>query len=324
MSSIYLRGKTWRAEVRRGSFYSSESFPTKAAAKAWALSVEAEYQAGRLGEVADKTLGEVFARYALEVSPRKAGYKWEALRLASFQRDPISKRKLANLDASVFAAWRDARLSSVSGSTVAREMTLMRSSLEIARKEWLWLRANPMADVAKPQENKPRARRVLPSEAQAIAKALRWAEGPNPSTTSQQTAVAFLLAIETGMRAGEIRALRPGHLHLDKGYVVVANSKNGDSRNVALTDRAIELLRLALPELFPMTDKTLDATFRRGVKKTGIVDITFHDSRHEACTQLAKKLTVLELARHIGHRDLKSLMVYFNPTAEELSAKLRG
>jgi integrase len=53
-----------------------------------------------------------------------------------------------------------------------------------------------------------------------------------------------------------------------------------------------------------------------------ISTLHFHDSRHEACTRLSNKLTVLELARVIGHRDLKSLLIYYNPTPEELAAKL--
>lgn len=41
-----------------------------------------------------------------------------------------------------------------------------------------------------------------------------------------------------------------------------------------------------------------------------------------ACSRLAKIYTVMELAKIIGHRDLKSLMVYYNQTAQELAAKL--
>jgi hypothetical protein len=46
-----------------------------------------------------------------------------------------------------------------------------------------------------------------------------------------------------------------------------------------------------------------------------IDDATFHDSRHNATTRLAKKFQVLDLARAIGHNDLKKLMVYYNESA---------
>ncbi|MDC7252931.1 hypothetical protein NMY25_001792 [Wohlfahrtiimonas chitiniclastica] len=52
------------------------------------------------------------------------------------------------------------------------------------------------------------------------------------------------------------------------------------------------------------------------------VDLTFYDARHEACTRLARKLEVLDLARMIGHRDPRSLMIYYNPTASEIAERL--
>jgi hypothetical protein len=37
---------------------------------------------------------------------------------------------------------------------------------------------------------------------------------------------------------------------------------------------------------------------------------------------LAKKLNVLDLARMVGHRDLKQLQIYYNETAEAMAARL--
>lgn len=53
-----------------------------------------------------------------------------------------------------------------------------------------------------------------------------------------------------------------------------------------------------------------------------IEDLHFHDARHDAITRLARKLDVLQLARMVGHRDLKSLMTYYNETAEHLASLL--
>jgi integrase len=74
--------------------------------------------------------------------------------------------------------------------------------------------------------------------------------------------------------------------------------------------------------VFPVNKESAGATFRKLRKKLGIEDLRFHDTRHEATSRLSKKLHVLELAATIGHRDLKSLMVYYNPTADELADKL--
>jgi len=74
--------------------------------------------------------------------------------------------------------------------------------------------------------------------------------------------------------------------------------------------------------VFDVTKESLDALFRKAKRKALIEDLTFHDTRHEAITRLAKKLNVLELARMVGHRDLKMLMIYYNETAENLAKKL--
>lgn len=44
--------------------------------------------------------------------------------------------------------------------------------------------------------------------------------------------------------------------------------------------------------------------------------------RAVALTKLSKKLNVLELAKMIGHRDTKSLMIYYRETADEIADKL--
>ena len=73
---------------------------------------------------------------------------------------------------------------------------------------------------------------------------------------------------------------------------------------------------------FGITVRQKDALFRKLCAKAGITGLNFHDSRHTAITRLAKKLTVLELARMVGHRDLNQLLVYYNESAEEIAKKL--
>ena len=82
----------------------------------------------------------------------------------------------------------------------------------------------------------------------------------------------------------------------------------------------------ALPESdgprFDLTSQQIDALFRKARDKSKIENLRFHDSRHEAITRLAKKPDVLSLARIVGHKDIRMLLVYFNETAEELAHRL--
>ncbi|WP_058048192.1 tyrosine-type recombinase/integrase [Janthinobacterium sp. Ant5-2-1] len=71
-----------------------------------------------------------------------------------------------------------------------------------------------------------------------------------------------------------------------------------------------------------MTDESRDSLFRKAVTRAGIEGLIFHDARHEAITRLAKKLNILELARMVGHKDIRQLQVYYNETAAEIAKKL--
>jgi integrase len=106
--------------------------------------------------------------------------------------------------------------------------------------------------------------------------------------------------------------------HLDK-------TKNGTERDVPLSPRALELLKI-LPAvksgtLFGLSDKVRDATFRLALARATIEDLHFHDTRHLATFRLSKIFDVLELARITGHKDLKMLLVYYQTSAADLAGK---
>ncbi len=69
--------------------------------------------------------------------------------------------------------------------------------------------------------------------------------------------------------------------------------------------------------MFSVSQESGAIYFRKAVKLASIDNLTFHDARHEALTQLARKLDVLDLARMVGHRDPRSLMIYYNPTPSD-------
>ena len=74
--------------------------------------------------------------------------------------------------------------------------------------------------------------------------------------------------------------------------------------------------------MFGISTASLDALFRKARERSCIKGLAFHDNRHAAITQLAKKLNVLDLARMVGYRDLRMLQVYYNESAEDMAAKI--
>jgi integrase len=131
------------------------------------------------------------------------------------------------------------------------------------------------------------------------------------------------------MRAGELCSLRWEDVR--EVYGTAHNVKareRGVSRDVPFSAVARRLLgRLegwSDDTVLDLTVGTLDALFRRARKRAGYEDFTFHDSRHTAATRIALsgRWNVLELCKAFGWTNPSMAMVYFNPTAGDLAAKL--
>ncbi|CAB3781276.1 tyrosine-type recombinase/integrase [Pararobbsia alpina] len=335
MASYRKRGSAWRAEVAKAGIRESGTFDTKAEAVAWATKLEAEIDAGRRRSYSkvQKTLADAMDEYLEKISPEKGKHEWNTTRIAFFKEQMNFVGALVrNVKPEQIADWRDSRLKVVKESTVNRDLNLLSAVFEGARNEWKWIHTNPVHEVKRPKDPPPRRRRVSDEEAQVMTAALGLTDGSAIQTTQQYAAVAFLIAIETGMRQGEIIGTTRPNLHLAQRYVHIPKSKNGDARDVPLSARAMALFdRLpdikGEPRCFPVSQASVDALWRKVRKKVAngqpqFADLNFHDSRHEATTRLSRKLNVLALAKMIGHRDIQSLMIYYDETAAELAARL--
>ena len=317
MASIRKDGKRWRAEVRKAGQYRSRSFPTKMQAKSWADDLESSISKGM--RQSDYTLSDAIDKFLTEISPSRKGYKRERKFLEAFQRQEITLQTFQGITAVNVKEWRDSRLKEVSAATVNREMNVL-SSVFQAAIEWDWTTDNVVRGVKRPQNPKPRFRRPTDDEIERIQLALGF-DG-DVTTKQHEVAVAFLLAIETAMRLGEICQIRAEHIHLDQRYVHLPETKNGSSRDVPLSKKAVELLEL-LPGGFTVGMESASVLFRKACKRAEIEGLHFHDSRREALTRLSKKVGVMELAKISGHKDLKTLLaVYYAPTATDLAALL--
>lgn len=304
--------------------YESATFQTKTQAREWAADLEARIRAGAVKKPTSHTVGDALAQYANQVSPGKRGGRWEVVRLQAMQKDELADLLLSEVRSGDIAAYRDRRLAAVQGSSVNRELNLLSAVFSVAVEEWHWISENPCRGVKRPRNPPPRDRRVSQDEINRLCIALGYDDYEPVETKQQEVALAFLLALETAMRAGELLSLRRDHVNLKKRYCRLVDSKNGDARDVPLSSEAIRLIKRCPGDetLFTVKAPSLSALFMKARKNARIHDLTFHDSRHEAITRLARKLDLLDLARMVGHRNLSSLRIYYNATASEIAERL--
>lgn len=332
MATIEKRGPgAWRAKVRLNGQNIGRTFDTEALAKTWADKTEDRIRGGaKAAQIvktpSNMTVAALFDRYAEEVSPGKGGGRWEIVRLRALRRAPEFQIAATAIDGADLAVWRDGRLKTVKASTVNRDLNLISAVFSRAIFEWrLALGKNPVSDMQRPPQPKHRDRRVSDDERDAVVLELGWDGKSAPADLNEWAAWAFVFALETAMRQGEILGMRKGNVH--PRHVHLPKTKNGDARNVPLSTKALALLAL-LPQggvgerVVPLESGTCGAYFRAAARGAGIRDLHFHDARHEAITRFAAKLSIMELARVSGHRDTRMLLGYYHPDPGDLAGKL--
>lgn len=327
MASIGRYGRGYRAQVYVNGRRASKAFRTQREASAWAVAKEQELERPA---AETRTLRQLIEHYVETVMPAKRGSAHEISQAKAFLRDfpDLVGKKLSDLDAPDFAAWRDARLKTVSDATVLRNLNWLRHAFRVAREEWRWMERNPLQGLRIPRNPAPRTRRVSPAEVRALCRILDYRAGKAPQTKSQEVALAFMVGIRSGMRAGEILGLGSPNLDLRRRVASVAHKTQhltGRPRDVPLTHHAVRLLRPVADReaCFTISSAVLDSLFRKARDRLLIKDLHFHDSRAEALTRLARKVDVMTLAKISGHKDLRILQnAYFRETAEQIAARL--
>jgi len=317
-------GTKFTAQVRRKGVSESKTFSSAARAKLWAAQREAELSDISEGQIPKHTLGEAFDRYAKEVSPDKRGGRWEVIRLDALPSTAESLLRanipLQSCSPALLAQWRDARLREVQSGTVLRELSLLSAVFQRCVREWQWMRENPVKAISKPASPAHRDKVLSRSEIRLLLRVLRRTPGTHPN----RVALAFLFALRTGMRAGEICGIKRDDVHAD--YVTLPMTKNGTSRSVPLSRKGKKILARCLDAnlepVFGLTAASLDTLFRRARDAAGLVDVRFHDSQHWAATNLARKLPPHDLCRMFGWKSMNQSLTYYNATATSIAALL--
>ncbi|HDR1050774.1 tyrosine-type recombinase/integrase [Pasteurella multocida] len=325
MATIRKRGNSYRAEISKNGIRKSATFKTKSEANAWAVDEERKIEDLAKGIAPDIAFKDVIERYQNEVSITKKGARNEIIRLNRFLRYDITNLYIRDLRKEDFEEWIRLRLSEVAPASVRRELVTISSVLTAAINRWGYISKHPMIGVEKPKNSVERKERYSEQDIKTILETAGYCEDKPPTTLKQRVAVAMLFAIETAMRAGEIAGIKWSDVFLEKRIVHIPTTKNGYSRDVPLSQRAIALI-LKMKEVengefvFQTAPESLSTTFRVLKKECGLEHLHFHDTRREALTRLSKKVDVMTLAKISGHRDLRILQnTYYAPNMSEVA-----
>ena len=353
-------GKTsYRVKVRlKGYPAQSATFDRLTDAKKWAQHTEAAIREGRHFKTAEAkrhTLAELIDRYTRDVLPSKRSRVKQAAQLG-WWKEQIGAYALADVTPALIAEFRDKlaggktpRGERRSPATVVRYMAALSHAFTIATKEWGWLEDSPMRKVTKPKEARGRVRFLSDDERTRLLAACR--ESPNPLLYP-----AVVLALSTGMRAGEIMGLywrEPKSPPEDRAWgvvdavgsrIILHLTKNGERRVVPLVGHALDQVRelakvrrldtdLLFPgRVNPSEPIDLRQPWEKAMEKSDIHDFRFHDLRHSAASYLAMNgASLAEIAETLGQKTLQMVKRYSHlseahtaSVVERMNAKIFG
>ncbi|MDH3392467.1 MAG: site-specific integrase [Desulfobulbaceae bacterium] len=333
MATVEKRGPyQYRAKVRKKGFQSvTKTFEYKKDAETWARQQESEMERGAFicaKEAENTILAEALDRYSREITVEKKGKDMELYRIKTWKKHPLAERSLSSLRGSDFASYRDERLKAGrAGNTIRLELAIISHLFTIARKEWgMESLANPIQAIRLPKVSKARDRRLVGDEEERLFKACE-------QSRSKGLKDAVLLAIETAMRQAELLGIEWQHVNLQRRFIHLPETKNGTSRDVPLSPKAIEILerrgkvrKIDDDRVFSewKSPNNFKHTWSRAVKRAELEDFRFHDLRHEATSRFFEKGLRIEMVRAItGHKTLQMLMRYTHLRAEDIAEMLK-
>ena len=296
-----------------------------AAMKLLELKAQTKIEAGELKpKFSFRDLNTKYYQDVGQFNPSKSSRDWITGQYKNFEMKfgALAQKSIYDITPKDLTHWRNKRLTEVGENTVLKEISHYSAMFTFAQKELFLLDENPWMQITKPKKPKARDRRIHLSEIELILKALDYEHGSQPVLSQHYVAWGFLFALETAMRRGEILAMEKkdvydGHVHLPK-------TKNGDSRNVPLSEEAKELLALIKHDgrkIIPQSENAFRLMWEKRKASIGLDGLHFHDTRHEAITRMVRirKMPVEILAKITGHKKIDVLVnTYYNPNADDL------
>ncbi|MCP4898878.1 MAG: site-specific integrase [bacterium] len=198
----------------------------------------------------------------------------------------------------------------VSPATVNRELAVFRHLFNMARK-WGYDVDNPMADVRMFKVDQTTIRVLDDNEERALFKAAAHHLRP-----------VLVVALNTGLRRGELLSLRWEQVDLFEKVITVKHSKSGKVRHVPINDIAFEYLR-TIPggydkgPVFTWAGNSITSiktAFNAAVRRAGIPPLRFHDLRHTFATRLVLAgVDLPTLQELMGHASITTTRRYAHP-----------
>lgn len=206
------------------------------------------------------------------------------------------------------------RKTHITEATINREIALLKTMFSKA-VEWGRIENNPLSKVKKFRENHQKHMRILSDE-----EAITLVDAANSHLKP-----ILIIALNTGMRRGEILALRWENVDFHKGLILIGDSKSGKSREVPMSHLVYETLKdlqKSSEYVFfnPGTAThilNVKTSFKSACRRANIKGLRFHDLRHTAASRMIQAgVDLVTVSKILGHSSIQMTMRYVHSTTE--------
>lgn len=237
----------------------------------------------------------------------------------------IFKQYKASLEARPFRRGKTGGPRHLSVATVNRYLSCLRGMIREAVDAGMCDR-RVLEDLRKVKPQKERNARLRYLESQAAAEPLL--EQCRQNRRAPHLFPLVLMALHTGMRKGELLALRWREVDLRNRVVGVIDTKNGERRDLQMSKRLTEALS-SMPR--PIDDgarvfgvSNVKRSFPLACRKAGLRDFRFHDLRHTyASWQAMSGMPMPTLQRLLGHKSLNMTLRYSHLSPDHMAIATR-
>ena len=318
---------SYRAKVRlKGYPTQSATFARLTDAKKWVQDTESAIREGRhfkTSESKKHTIKELVERYIKEILPQKPKSTIDQKTQLGWWKNSIGSFSLADVTPALIIEYRsklaleksERKGAKRSNATVNRYCSVLSHAFTIAVNEWNWMQENPMMKIKKLKEPRGRVRFLNDEERERLLEACQESSSPF-------LYILVVLGISTGARKMEIRSLEWKDVDLNRGMIILHDTKNGERRSLPLVGIAKDLMKahyknrnknteLVFPAKNLQTPIDIRTPFETVLQKAEIEDFKWHDLRHSCASYLAMNgATLAEIAGVLGHKTLSMVKRY--------------
>lgn len=353
MATFERRNDKWRAAIKKARYSRvTKTFKTKSAAKAWAMKVEMQMDAGIYIDERTQVshnLSDLIHNYIEELQDTApvSGSKLASLRRMARE---FGGDTLNDLTPQYLLNYGKQRRKKVTASTLQKDMSYLKQVIDYGIVIWrLPIAANPVV-VTQPTlgslkmvaGSKRRTRRLQEGEWEKLMAGVGRQHNAESGNNWLSPMIEF--AVESCMRQSEIHELTWPNVDFERHTIAIesrrtAGRKQGNDHVIPMRKGVREVLlrefekvgkvtrnRIRLPSrpdhVFgkPATSGAISDRFARVCKRVGIEGLTFHDLRHEGISRLFEdresNYTIPQVAHISGHKKWETLRRYTQLNAE--------